>query len=144
MKPSAYLDAAKAELNVTSDYELGKRLQCRPNHISEFRTEKRGMPIDTMYRIAITLKLDPAEVVADLTSQRETDPVKLEFWRSFMSRAAYGIAGVCCTLALIVSDTCANAAAVTGGSLDRIIKRLRKTEDFTMWSYFEKTKKIGA
>ena len=115
MKPTAYLDAVKAELNVTSDYELSKRLECRSNHLAEYRTEKRGMPLDVAFRIAITLKLDPAQVVADLAEQREKNEKRREFWRSFLSRAAYGVAALGCTLALILSATFGSAAAVHGG-----------------------------
>lgn len=119
MKPAAYLDAVKAELNVGSDYELAKRLQCRSNHVAEYRSEKRGMPLDVAFRVAITLKLDPASVVADLEEQSTKNEKRREFWRSFLSRAAYGVAAIGCTLALILSATFGSAAAVHGGFFRR-------------------------
>lgn len=73
------------------------------------------MPLDVAFRIAVTLKLDPAQVVADLAEQREKNEKRREFWRSFLSRAAYGVAAIGCTLALILSATFGSAAAEHGG-----------------------------
>lgn len=115
MKPSAYLDAVKAQLNIASDYELAKRLETGNGPIAEIRKERRAIPLDMAFKIAITLNLDPAQVVADLAEQREKNEKRREFWRSFLSRAAYGVAAIGCTLALILSATFGSAAAVHGG-----------------------------
>lgn len=115
MKPSAYLDAVKAQLNIASDYELPKRLETGNGPIAEIRKERRAIPLDMAFRIAITLNLDPAQVVADLAEQREKNEKRREFWRSFLSRAAYGVAAIGCTLALILSATFGSAAAEHGG-----------------------------
>jgi len=115
MKPTAYLDAVKAELKLPSDYALGKALELPSKSIPAIRSGERAMPLDVAFRIAITLNLDPAQVVADLAEQREKNEQRREFWRSFLSRAAYGVAAIGCTLALILSVTFGSAAAVHGG-----------------------------
>lgn len=115
MKPTAYLDAVKAELKLPSDYALGKALELPSKSIPAIRSGERAMPLDVAFRIAITLNLDPAQVVADLAEQREKNEQRREFWRSFLSRAAYGVAALGCTLALILSATFGSAAAVHGG-----------------------------
>lgn len=80
------------------------------------------MPLDVAFRIAVTLKLDPAQVVADLAEQREKNEKRREFWRSFLSHAAYGVAAIGCTLALILSATFGSAAAVHGGFFRRSLR----------------------
>ena len=116
MKPTEYLDTAKARLNVTSDYALAKRLECFPNHVSEVRSGKRHMPLDMAFRIAITLELDPAQVIADLEEQREKNEKRRGFWRSFASRARSSVVAVLCTLALILSATFGSVQALHGGA----------------------------
>lgn len=106
MKPADYLDAAKARLNIESDYELAKRLIARPNHIAEFRSGKRGITLDVAFKLAVVLEMDPAQVVADLESQREKNPTKRAFWDSFMSRAKSVSALICVTLAFQFSAIC--------------------------------------
>lgn len=103
MKPNEYLDGAKARLKIASDYELAKRFGVRPNHIAEIRSGKRGTPLEVAFKLAITLELDPAEVVADLESQREKNATRQAFWRSFISHARQAAAVTLCMLAVICS-----------------------------------------
>jgi len=113
MKPTEYLDAAKARLNITSDYELAARFGTGRASISEIRNGKRNMPLDVAFKLAITLEIDPAQVVADLESQREKNPTKRGFWSSFISRAAI-VAALVCTLAL-------NFSAISGSAGTRAL-----------------------
>ncbi len=64
MKPAAYLDAVKAELNLSSDYELAKALELSNAYIPGMRDGSRKIRNDLAFKIAITLKLDPAMVIA--------------------------------------------------------------------------------
>lgn len=103
MKPSEYLDAVKARLSVTSDYELAKRLGVGNGRIVQMRTGDRPIPVDIAFKIAITLEIDPATVVADLESQREKNPQRREFWAGFISRARLAAVLLACTLVLSFS-----------------------------------------
>ncbi len=114
MTPNEYLDAAKAKMGVESDYELAKRLESNRGNINEIRAGKRGVPVEMAFRLAITLELDPATVVADLESQREKNGKSREFWTGFIRRAAV-VAALACTLALNFSATYEGAAATIGG-----------------------------
>lgn len=114
MTPNEYLDATKAKIGVESDYELAKRLECPNGHVTEMRSGKRGVPLAIAFKIAITLELDPATVVADLESQREKNAKRREFWTGFTRRAAV-VAALVCTLALSFSATYEDAAATLGG-----------------------------
>lgn len=119
MKPSEYFDAAKARLNIESDYELAKRLEIPNANIPGMRSGVRHVPLDVAYKLAITLELDPAQVVADLESQREKNPKRQGFWQGFLSRAAMLLAVVACTLALSFSATSGSVAGALGGALKR-------------------------
>lgn len=72
------------------------------------------------FKIAITLQLDPAQVIADLEEQREKNETRRDFWRSFLSRASMGTAALVCTLALIFSAMSGSAQVAFGGSLSRL------------------------
>lgn len=115
MKPSDYLDAVKARLNVSSDYELAKRIGTRPNHITEIRTNKRGVPLDVAYKLAITLELDPALVVADLEAQREKNEARRAFWSGFISHARAAAVMLACMLVLSFSAGLENGQRALGG-----------------------------
>lgn len=119
MKQTEYLDAAKARLNITSDYALAKRLELPPQSIPAMRKGERKIPLDVVFRIAITLEIDPAQVVADLEEQREKNEARRGFWRSFRSRAACNLAVFACTLALSLSAISGSVQDITGGVLNR-------------------------
>jgi len=116
MKLSSLMDAAKARLNVETDYGLAKRLKTPTGHIAEMRSGKRGAPLDVAYKMAIILELDPAQVVAELEAEREKNPERQAFWRSFLSRAAMVAATLACTLAWSFSSglMAAQVAAFSG------------------------------
>lgn len=119
MKPADYLDAAKARLNIASDYELAKRLLERPNNMTGYRTGDRNIPLNVAFKLAVILELDPAQVVADLESQREKNPDKRAFWDSFMSRAKSVAVLICVTLAFQFSAICGVQTNPTAGFLRR-------------------------
>lgn len=114
MTPNEYLDAAKQALGISSDYELAKRMEIPTSYLPTMRSEKRHVPIDVAFKLAITLNLDPARVVADLESQRKGNSKQGEFWKGFLSRVTIA-ALLVCTLALNFSATQGSAAARLGG-----------------------------
>ena len=119
MKPSAYLDAVKAQLNIESDYELAKRLGIPNANMPGMRNGTRKVSNDIAFKLAIALQLDPAQVVADLEEQREKNEKRRDFWRSFLSRAPMLIAVLACTLALSFSATYGSAQSALFGRNNR-------------------------
>lgn len=115
MKPSAYLDAVKAELNIQSDYELAKRFDVGNGRIVMIRSGERPVPVDMAFKIAITLNMDPANVVADLEEQREKNEKRRAFWQGFLQRARHLTVVLALTLASICSVIYGNGAATHGG-----------------------------
>lgn len=114
MTPTEYLDAAKAVMNITSDNELAQRLGTTRQRISAYRLGQQHISAEAAFKIAITLNQDPALVFADLESQREKNPKRAEFWRSFLSRAAM-VAMIASTLALCFSGNCDTGPGPLGG-----------------------------
>lgn len=98
MTPAEYLDGAKDALGIRSDYALARALSTTKQRVSAYRNGTQAVSLEAAYRLAIALKLDPAEVVADLQSQSEKHPDRAAFWKSFCSRASTA-AVLLCTLA---------------------------------------------
>jgi len=119
MKAAEYLDAAKHAMQIASDYELAKKLNIRPEHMGEIRNEKRKIPTQIAYKLAITLEIDPAQVVADLEAQREKNPVRREFWKSFLSHARKHSVLLVCMLVWSGSAGLGSGQGATGGGFNR-------------------------
>lgn len=88
METGIYLDAVKAQLKLTSDYQLAKVLRVGNGRIVSMRDGSRPVPNDVAFRIARALNLDPAHVIADLEEQREKNAERRAFWQSVLSRTA--------------------------------------------------------
>jgi len=114
MTPSEYLDAAKAQLSLSSDYELAKRFEVSRFEISGIRRGTRMPSLYVAAKLAITLKLDPAQVIADLEAQGEKNEQRAAFWRSFLGRAAM-VAAIACTLVFSSFDRSGSGPAFAGG-----------------------------
>lgn len=120
MTNSDYLDAVKARLNITSDYELAKRLGVPRNGIPAIRKGTRAVPLDVAYKLAITLELDPALVVADLEAQREKNEARRAFWSGFISHARAAAVMLACMLAFSFSGGQGNGQGALGGLFNRL------------------------
>jgi len=101
----------------SGDHQLSKILEVGSGCIVVMRNGSRPVPPDVAFRIAITLDLDPARVVADLEEQREKNEKRKAFWRSFLSRVICIAALAIHTLALPLSATCGSGLGPYGGSL---------------------------
>ena len=104
MQANDLINAAKDRLKLASDYQIAKRLNLPRQSMPGIREGTRPLPLDVAYKLAIILELDPAQVVAELEAERERNPVRAEFWRSFLSRAALLVVTVACTLAWSFSN----------------------------------------
>lgn len=116
MTPAQYIDAAKTELAIQSDNELAKRFDLHRQRISAYRNGTQWPDNYVVMKLAITLKLDPATVLADLESQREKHPDRAQFWRSFLTHAALLVL-IACTLASSFIGTSGTAATPHGGTV---------------------------
>jgi len=87
MQIERYLDSAREKLGGISDYALAKKLDLTRSHLSSIRLQKRSMPAHAAFKLAITLELDPAEVLADIEAQQEPNAERRKFWEGFLLRA---------------------------------------------------------
>lgn len=114
MTPAEYMDAAKQVMGIKADNELANRFEINRSRVSAYRAGREWPDYYIVTKLAITLNLDPATVLADIESQREKNPKRLEFWRSFLSRAAM-LALVASTLALCFSGNFDTGPGLLGG-----------------------------
>lgn len=130
MKASDYFDAAKARLNVDSDYALCKLFGLPNGSLPGMRKGTRAVPLDVAYRLAITLELDPALVVADLESQREKNEARRAFWSGFISHARTVTVALVCMLVWSFSGGAGSELKARGGLFNGLLGshnlRLRK------------------
>ena len=73
MKTLEYCVALKRRLNITSDYELAKRLGVSKTTISNYTTGRRAFDVSIAARVAEMLELDPMKVIADMELERGTN-----------------------------------------------------------------------
>jgi hypothetical protein len=98
---SEYLDEAKKELNIESDYALAKALGIERTTISNYRAKRSRMDDYTCVQIAYVLRIDPMEVIAAANFEREKDEGRKAFWENFSQHRM--VAGV--ALALLCGST---------------------------------------
>lgn len=117
MNTAQILDAAKERLQLKSDYGLAKAAGINRAWIPSIRRGERAVPLHFAYWLAVTLELDPASVVAELEAQREKNPQRIEFWKSFLLRASRRVAAV--MLALTCFAFSGSETAAIGGGFRR-------------------------
>lgn len=86
MKPSEYLDKVKIEKAIKSHYGVAKALKLHTGLISDYYNGKRWPDSYACAQIALALKLDPLEVLADIESQCAKTEERREFWKGFIGR----------------------------------------------------------
>lgn len=120
MTPGEYLDRAKEKMGLKSDYALAKRFEVSNGHMPEYRSGKRALSPYLCAKLAITLELDPAEVIADIEAQREKNPKRAEFWRSFRSHARCLVLAACMLASIFSGGLGAVAGGIGGARRPRI------------------------
>lgn len=103
MKPSEYLDKCKIALKITSHYGLAKALKLHTGLISDFYSGKRWPDAYACAQIALALKLDPLEVLADIEAQSAKNEVRREFWLGFIGRTKKAAAVLLLALTFITT-----------------------------------------
>lgn len=117
MTPNEYLDAAKTALKLSTDYQLAKAIRIPRNTLAAIRKRNRKIDLETAYRLAITLQMDPSTVVADLEAQRTQNEARKAFFESFTSRAGKA-AAIACTLVSLFTGGSGKGNAAPGGGME--------------------------
>lgn len=82
MKTTEYLDALKTKLALPSDYALAKVLGITHVSVSQFRSGRTAMGIETCMKVGEILRLDGHAVYADGQIERAKKPEIADFWKS--------------------------------------------------------------
>lgn len=111
MDISKVLDEAKKKLDITSDYELGKRLGISKQRISAYRA---GTQIPNAYacaKLADALGIDPLGLLAQVEAATEKNEARRNYWRAVSERVGAGV--IACffvIITLIPNDLRASAS----------------------------------
>ncbi|HGO6127527.1 TPA: helix-turn-helix domain-containing protein [Burkholderia cepacia] len=87
---SWYLDEAKTRLNLPSDYALAKVLGVTHVSISNLRSGKTTMGIDTCVKVAEILDIDPHLLYSRIQIDKARTPETALFWRTFAEKFSEG------------------------------------------------------
>lgn len=86
MKTVEYLDACRAKLELTSDYQLAQRLGLTRQALSKYRREGVTFNTSTAKKVAAILGLHPLRVRADAELERAKSPEDRALWRELASK----------------------------------------------------------
>ena len=83
-----YIDALRAHLGLSSDYQLARELRVTRSAVSKYRTGQTTADESTALRIAELLNIDPARVLADVAAERARTPEARTVWRRIANSLA--------------------------------------------------------
>jgi transcriptional regulator with XRE-family HTH domain len=112
MRTVDYVDRLRAQLGLTSDYQVAKLLGVKSQHVSGWR---RGVTLSdaTALRVAELLQIDPAGVLADMAAERSGDDQVREVWERVARLVAGQLAAVLVAILAAASGD-ANARQING------------------------------
>lgn len=86
-KQKELLLECKIKLGIKSDYALAKALEVHSGRVSAYMLDKEHPDPYACVRMALILKRDPAEIIAEIESEIEKNPIKRNFWVDFLQHA---------------------------------------------------------
>lgn len=104
MDISKVLDDAREKMNLTSDYELAKRLEIDKADISHYRKGKRIPNAYACARLAEVLDMDPFELLAQVEAATEKNEARRSYWRAVAERIAAGTVAGFFVVAVLAND----------------------------------------
>lgn len=121
-----YLDDCKKKLGISSTYALAKKWDISEVVLSRYYSGGREPEDFACFKIAETLELDPAFVIAQIKSETEKNEKKRNYFRSF--GGAWKKVAVVIALAVGLSSTCLTGLNMSGntGIWGNLFKRLRR------------------
>lgn len=82
-KTQELLEAVRAELGGATDYAIAKALHLHRPRVHEYHTGKAQADAYAAAQMALVLKRDPLEVIAEVEAEAARSKEAREFWRSF-------------------------------------------------------------
>jgi len=118
MKTKEILLECKIAAKVTSDYALAKVLDIPRQRISDYISGKVTPDNYAVMKMALLLKRDPLELMAQIEAEAEKNEKKKAFWVDFLQRAQK--AAKITTLALIYICTLQGGVTTAQGGFRRL------------------------
>ena len=112
MNSKEYVEACKEKLACKSYYRLAQLLEIAEQEIAFYRNGQRTASAYAAFKFAECLGIDPAIVVADIASEAEKNPIKRDYFKSFMSRCAKTLAALILMGGLCSSQSAGDSFAV--------------------------------
>lgn len=104
-KAKELLLECKVKLGVKSDYALAKALDLNRGRVSEYMAEKEKPNAYACVRMALILKRDPIEIIAEIEAETAKNEGQKTFWRDFLQHAKQaaqrGMLALLCGLTLL-------------------------------------------
>lgn len=120
-KAKELLLECKIKLGIQTDYKLAQMLKIHRGLVSDYMNGKRVPDAYACVRIALALKRDPAEIIAEIEAETEKNPERKAFWADFLQHVKK--AGRFGMLALIFTTSlCAGQQTTAGGGFSRRAK----------------------
>jgi len=86
MKTVEYLDAVKARLELPSDYQLAKVLGVTTQSITQYRSGRSALGIETAMKAGEILRVDGHKIYADGQIERAKNSAQSDFWREISEK----------------------------------------------------------
>ena len=86
-KAKELLLECKIKLGVQTDYKLAQALELHRGNMSAYMSGKRTPDSYACVRIALILKRDPAQVIAEIEADTAKNEKRKTFWLDFLQRA---------------------------------------------------------
>lgn len=120
-KAKELLLECKIKLGVQTDYKLAQALKIPRMRIGDYMRGNRVPDAYACVRIALALKRDPAEIIAEIEAETEKNPERKAFWADFLQRVKtagrFGMLAVLFTTSLL-----AGLQTTAGGGFSRRAK----------------------
>jgi len=84
-KTQELLEAVRVAMDGATDYAIAKALKLHRPRVHDYRTGKRHADAYAATQMALALKRDPLEVIAEVEAESASSAEKREFWKSFGS-----------------------------------------------------------
>jgi transcriptional regulator with XRE-family HTH domain len=111
------LQRCMIEKGFKSYYALAKEMNLHSGLISDYMSEKRTPDAYAAVRMALILKRDPVEIIAEIEADTAKNPARKTFWTDFLQRAKS--AAQRGTLALLFGLTLLGGLATAEGGFSR-------------------------
>lgn len=103
MNGKEYLEACKKKLNIDTNYKLALHLEIAESDLHFYSRGTRLPSVYACFKIGECLGIDPSIIMADIASETEKNPIKRDFFKSFIASCKVAVAGVLIITALMSS-----------------------------------------